>query len=135
MGMTSNRPYLVRAYYEWIVDNGCTPYLVVNALADGVEVPQSYSSNGQIILNIAPRTVRSFVMDNDRISFNTRFSGLPTDIEVPISAVMGIYAHENGQGIVFESGASSEPPPESPAPAPASESDNGDKKSKLRLIK
>jgi stringent starvation protein B len=133
MGMTSNRPYLVRAYHEWIVDNGCTPYLVVNAFADGVEVPQSYVSNGQIILNIAPRTVRNFSMDNERISFNTRFSGLATDIDVPIDAVMGIYAHENGQGIVFESGTNIEPPPVDPTPGSGGDTDG--KKSRLRLIK
>lgn len=133
MGMTSNRPYLVRAYYEWIVDNDCTPYLVVNALADGVEVPQSYVSSGQITLNIAPRTVRNFSMDNERISFNTRFGGLPTDIDVPISAVMGIYAHENGQGIVFESDSDNEPPPVAPEPGLGADSDG--KKNRLRLIK
>jgi len=108
--MTSNRPYLLQAFYDWIVDNNCTPYLVVDAYVDGVNVPQRYVSDGQIVLNVAPRAVTAFHMDRESISFSTRFGGLPTDIFIPVVAVVGIYAQENGQGMVFQ--------PESPDPEP-----------------
>ena len=109
--MFSNRPYLVRAFYEWIVDNDCTPYIIVDAHYSGVEVPQSFVTNGQIILNIAPSAVRSFDMNNDRIKLSTRFGGVPIDIFCPMGAILGIYAQENGQGMMFESEPSDEPPP------------------------
>ena len=105
MAMTSNKPYLVRAFYDWIVDNDCTPHVVVNAMGVGVEVPQVYVTDGQVVLNLAPRAVTAFNLDNDAISFNTRFGGVPTDIYVPIDAVIGIYARENGEGMAFESSA------------------------------
>jgi stringent starvation protein B len=108
--MTSNRPYLLQAFYDWIVDNGCTPYVVVDAYIDGVNVPQNYVSDGQIVLNVAPRAVTAFHMDREGIAFNTRFGGVPTDIYVPVRAITGIYARENGQGMVFQ--------PESPEPTP-----------------
>ncbi len=103
MAMTSNKPYLVKAFYDWIVDNDCTPHVVVNAMGVGVEVPQIYVTDGQVVLNLAPRAVTAFNLDNDAISFNTRFGGVPTDIYVPIDAVIGIYARENGEGMAFES--------------------------------
>ncbi len=109
--MTSNRPYLIRAFFDWIVDNQLTPYISVNAMAVGVEVPQNYVNDGQIVLNIAPRAVLNFEMDNERIEFNARFGGVPTDIYVPVHAVMGIYAQENGQGMVFQ-------PEDPPEPVP-----------------
>ncbi|MCB1668819.1 MAG: ClpXP protease specificity-enhancing factor [Pseudomonadales bacterium] len=100
--MTSNRPYLIRAFYEWIVDNDCTPYVVVDAYHSGVSVPQDYVSDGQIVLNLAPRATTGLEMTNQGISFSTRFGGVPTSIYLPVSAVMGIYARENGQGMVFQ---------------------------------
>ncbi len=114
MVMTSNRSYLIRAYFDWIVDNACTPYLSVNALAEGVDVPQSYVSEGQIVLNIAPRAVTNFAISDQGISFSGRFGGVPTDVYVPVHAVMGIYAQENGQGMVFQM---EDTPPTSPAPS------------------
>ncbi|MBQ0720495.1 MAG: ClpXP protease specificity-enhancing factor [Gammaproteobacteria bacterium] len=101
--MTSNKPYLVRAFFDWIVDNDCTPHVVVNALAPGVEVPQFHVNDGQIVLNIAPRAVSAFNLDNDGLWFTTRFGGVPTDIFAPMHAIMGIYARENGEGMGFES--------------------------------
>jgi stringent starvation protein B len=101
--MTSNRPYLIRAIFDWLVDNDCTPHIVVNAYFPDVSVPQQYVSKGQIVLNVAPRATADFVMDNEAISFTTRFGGVPTQIYVPIMAVMGIYARENGQGLMFDS--------------------------------
>ncbi|MDR0781264.1 MAG: ClpXP protease specificity-enhancing factor [Pseudomonadales bacterium] len=115
--MTSHRPYLVRALNEWILDNNCTPYILVNAYAAGVEVPQNFVKDGQIVLNIAPIAVQGLVMNNEGLEFNGRFGGIPTRVYVPIDAVMGIYARENGQGMIFEYEGSGTPPPPAPVTA------------------
>jgi len=99
--MLPSQPYLLRAIYEWIVDNDMTPYVLVNAQNDEVQVPTKYVDNGKIVLNIAPRAVSDLALGNDEIIFNARFSGSPTDVSFPVSAVMAIYAKENGQGMVF----------------------------------
>ena len=117
--MTSSRPYLLRALHEWIVDNGLTPYLLVDASQSGVDVPQEYVQEGKIVLNIAPRAVQHLDMGNDFIRFGARFSGVATQIDVPVSAVLAIYAMENGQGMVFnEEDTPSPEPPEGPEPPP-----------------
>ena len=114
MSMKSSRPYLVRALYEWIIDNGCTPYLLVDATVAGVDVPQQYVKNGQIVLNVAPGAVAGIDMSNDEIRFRGRFGGVATDVFVPIGAVLGIYARENGQGMVFEPEQAPTPPDDEP---------------------
>ncbi|MFT5484313.1 MAG: stringent starvation protein B, partial [Halieaceae bacterium] len=88
--MTSSRQYLIRALYDWIVDNNCTPYILVNALADEVDVPRQFVKDGQIVLNVSPSAIVGFLVDNEAVSFNGRFGGVPTAIYVPVSAVMGI---------------------------------------------
>jgi stringent starvation protein B len=115
MSMTFSRPYIIRALYEWILDNECTPYVLVNAMADGVEVPQQYVKNGQIVLNVSPIAVMDLLLTNEAMQFNGRFAGMPMDIFVPMSAVMGIYAKENGQGMIFD--LDEEPKPEPPSPS------------------
>ena len=100
-GMTSNRPYLIRALYDWIVDNRMTPHLLVDANADDVVVPQQFVQDGRIVLNISPDAVRGLEMANDVITFNARFGGMPMDVFVPPSTVLGIYAKENGRGMLF----------------------------------
>jgi stringent starvation protein B len=109
--MNSSRPYLVRALYDWIVDNGCTPYVLIDAHVQGVEVPQQYVKDGQIVLNISPGAVANLLISNDDIRFRGRFGGIAVDIFAPVRAVLGIYARENGQGMVFE-------PEKAPPPAP-----------------
>lgn len=117
--MTPSRPYIIRAIYEWIVENDCTPHLLVDATYAGVNVPETYVSDGQIVLNISPTAVVSLRMGNDSISFNGRFGGQPLDIDVPIAAILGIYARENGQGMVFDGPMDPEPePPEPDSPTP-----------------
>lgn len=110
MSMSSSRPYLLRALYEWILENQCTPYIVVNAYAKDVQVPQEHVKDGQIVLNISPAAVHALQMNNQAVDFSGRFAGIPTPVYVPIEAVMGIYARENGQGMIFETEASPEPP-------------------------
>ncbi|MDD0973097.1 ClpXP protease specificity-enhancing factor [Pseudomonas fontis] len=100
--MNSSRPYLVRALYEWIVDNDCTPHILVNAEYPAVQVPQGFASDGQIVLNVSPNAVRHLHMDNDAVSFEGRFGGVAHTLYVPSAAILGIYARENGQGMVFE---------------------------------
>lgn len=99
--MTPSRPYLLRALNEWILDNNCTPHVVVDAGVTGVEVPQEHIKNGQIVLNINPSAVRGLEMNNDALFFEARFSGQSRRIYVPIEAVTAVYAKENGQGMVF----------------------------------
>lgn len=100
--MTSSRPYLIRAIYEWLVDNQLTPYVMVDAMVPHVEVPENYIEDGKIILNVAPMAVRDLSMTNTDIRFDARFSGITHHIYVPIQAVMAIYAFENGRGMVFD---------------------------------
>jgi len=99
--LNSSRPYIIRAIYEWIVDNACTPHLLVDAGVEGVDVPQAYVSDGQIVLNISPSAVVGLEMTNESVFFNGRFGGVATDILVPIGGILGIYARENGQGMIF----------------------------------
>ncbi|WP_263142326.1 ClpXP protease specificity-enhancing factor [Pseudomonas sp. RIT-PI-AD] len=100
--MNSSRPYLVRALYEWIVDNNCTPHLLVNAEHAGVRVPPGFASDGQIVLNVSPSAVRHLQMDNEAVSFEGRFGGVAHSLYIPTAALMAIYARENGQGMVFD---------------------------------
>ena len=100
--MNSSRPYLVRALYEWIVDNDCTPHLLVDAEYRGVQIPAGFANDGQIVLNVAPSAVRNLQMDNEAVSFEGRFGGVSHSLYIPAGAVMAIYARENGQGMVFE---------------------------------
>ncbi len=112
--MISTRPYLIRAFYEWIVDNGCTPHIVVNAELDDVNVPRAYVEGGQIVLNISMVSVQNLALNNDSVSFQARFSGVTHDIFVPVKAVVAIYARENGRGMVFsedDDGDTTTPPP------------------------
>ena len=113
--MTSSRPYIIRAIYEWIIDNACTPHLLDDVHYDGVNVPQAYVTDGQIVLNISPNAVVGLELGNDLVTFNGRFGGVATDIVVPTPAILGIYARENGQGMVFDEVEAPDEPPEPPA--------------------
>ncbi|MCC5810250.1 MAG: ClpXP protease specificity-enhancing factor [Ectothiorhodospiraceae bacterium] len=115
--MTSSRPYLVRALYDWIVDNDLTPYLLVDAGKEGLEAPMEYADNGRLVLNISPRAVRNLDLGQTDILFSGRFGGHALDVRVPIHAVLAIYARENGQGMLFSD--TDDQPPSPP------EGDNG----------
>ena len=99
--MTSNQPYLLKAFFDWIVDNGLTPHLVVDATQDNVSVPKQYVNDGQIVLNVAPSACMNFNMTPEGVSFQARFGGQPHYINFPSNAVLAIYARENGAGTVF----------------------------------
>lgn len=101
MDMTPTRPYLVRAMYDWIVDNRCTPYLLLDAAVSGVRVPRQAIKDGRVLLNIAPHAVDRLELGMDEIRFNARFSGVSQTIVAPTAAVLAIYAQENGQGMMF----------------------------------
>ena len=100
--MFSNKPYLVRAFYEWIVDNACTPYIVVNAQYPRCQVPTDFVENGEITLNIAPSAIRDLKISNDTVEFRASFSGIVHLISAPVKAVLAIYAQENQQGMFFD---------------------------------
>lgn len=100
--LSPRRPYLLRAFYEWLLDNQLTPHLVVDVTLPGVRVPMEYARDGQIVLNIAPRAVGNLELGNDEVRFNARFGGVPRQVEVPMAAVLAVYARENGAGTMFE---------------------------------
>jgi len=119
--MTSNRPYIIRALYEWILDNQLTPHLLVDARRGDADVPAAYVQDGKVVLNLAPSAVRGLVLGNEQIAFGARFGGVATDVSVPVEAVLGIYARENGRGILFQD----DDPPEPPSDGPPSEGGGG----------
>lgn len=116
--MTSHRPYLLRALYEWIVDNGMTPHLLVDAGQPGVRVPQQAVKDGKVVLNIAERAVARLQMDNEAVRFSARFGGVSHPVDVPIAAIVAIYARETGQGMVLPEDIGGPPSGDEPPPPP-----------------
>ena len=133
--MKPRRPYLLRAMHEWICDSGCTPHLVVDATAEGVDVPRAYVKDGKIVLNVSMSATAQLKLGNDEVSFSGRFGGASMHVRVPVAAVLAIYARETGQGLVFsdEDGA---PTPGSPEPSPpdATPPDPG-RRARLTVVK
>lgn len=129
--MTSSRPYLIRAIYDWIVDNSFTPYLLVNAENDNAIIPREYVEDGKIVLNINPTAISNLQLGNDYIMFNARFSGKAMEVSIPVIAVLAIYAQENGQGMMFDENNNNFPPssPEDTFPPKKS------KKPQLKVVK
>jgi stringent starvation protein B len=124
----SRRPYLLRAMLDWIVDCGYAPHLIVDATSESVQVPRQFVKEGRIVLNISASATQSFQIGAAAVEFSARFSGVSHRIRVPVEFVLGIYARETGQGMVFTeepgnlpaeanpSGGADEDPPEPPAP-------------------
>ncbi|MGS0677019.1 ClpXP protease specificity-enhancing factor [Shewanella sp. 0m-4] len=100
--LTPNRPYLLRAYYDWLMDNQLTPHVVVDAYVPGTQVPQQYVKDGQIVLNITDSAVGGLQITNEFIEFSARFGGVPQQVLLPMASIVAIYARENGAGTVFE---------------------------------
>lgn len=107
--MTSHRPYLLRALYEWIADNGMTPHVLVDAQQPGVRVPSHTVKDGRVVLNIAERAVAALELDNESVRFTARFGGVSHPVVVPIPAVLAIYARETGQGMALPEDVASGP--------------------------
>lgn len=112
--MSSTRPYLLRALYDWIVDNAMTPHLLVKADHPGVVVPKRFAKDGKIVLNISPTAVHGLRIDNDTVSFGGRFGGVAHSVNCPMAAVEAIYARENGKGMVFSPEPDGPDAPQSP---------------------
>lgn len=112
MSDLSTRPYLIRAIYEWCVDGGLTPYLAVR-VNEQTEVPLAYVKDGEIVLNLSTGAVHHLEMGNEMITCSGRFGGAPFDLMVPVEAVIGIFAKETGQGLVFQGIDPQQPPPSS----------------------
>lgn len=130
--MTSNRPYLLRALYDWISDNQLSPHLLVDASVAGVKVPSTAIHDGRVVLNITGRAVSKLEMDLQGVRFLARFGGVSQSVNVPIEAVLAIYARENGKGMMF-------PADESPDPLPAAPDggvpERNSKRPRLRVVK
>ena len=134
--MKSRRPYLLRAMHEWISDSNCTPHIVVDAGATGVEVPRQFVQDGKIVLNVSWNATAQMHIGNDELSFNGRFGGTSMHVRVPVEAVLAIYARETGQGMIFADepgapppGGPPEPEPQEPTPKPAAG------RAKLKVVK
>ena len=125
--MTSTRPYLLRAIYEWIIDNGMTPHLLVDSQNEDAQVPRQYVQDGKIVLNISPTATQDLQLSNEAVTFHARFDGKAESVFIPIAYVLAIYTRENGQGMMFNEDDSIPPPtdPESPT----------DKRSHLKVVK
>ena len=110
-GDGSTKPYLLRAIYQWAIDQQLTPQVLVDADADHVEVPPGCVKDGRIVLTIHPQAVKRLEMGNQHLLFSARFAGKPFEICIPVAAILAIYCRENGQGIVFQSDGEQSPPP------------------------
>lgn len=124
---TSRRPYLVRAMHEWMTANSQTPHLVVDAAVNGADVPKAYVRDGRITLNVSWQATQGLKLGNDWIEFTARFGGVPQLVRVPVAAVLGIYARETGQGMLFQDDGDLPPPVPSP--------DDTGSRPKLRVVK
>ena len=115
--MTSSKPYLLRALYEWILDNDTTPYIHVDTSCEGLRIPSGIDNDGKVVLNISPQAVQNLEMTNEHLSFSARFGGVPEDIFCPIGSLIAIYARETSEGMMF---------PSEPTPLPDDDKPNGD---------
>ncbi len=132
--MSSSQPYLIRAIYDWIIDNNFTPYLLVNAENDSAMIPREYVEDGKIVLNINPSAISDLQLGNDYIMFNARFSGKAMEVSIPVVAVLAIYARENGQGMMFDENNNSLPPTP-PENTPSPEKPKKPQKPQLKVVK
>lgn len=142
--MLSNRPYLLRAMYDWIVDSGCTPHLLIDADDPSLQVPDVARQDGKVVLNVSPAAVRDLLMEDDLVTFVARFGGVSRSVSVPTAAVQAVYARENGRGMMFPEDDEAETPERQDESGSAPESageDDGDgerarpSKPNLRVVK
>lgn len=123
---SSRRPYLLRAMHEWMSDNGLTPHIVVDAGVHGVVVPAEHVADGRIVLNVSLAATRALTLSNDDVSFEARFGGVARQLYIPVPAVLGIYARETGQGMIFSDADSTDPTdPTDPGTGPGEATNSG----------
>jgi len=114
--MLPRKPYFLRAMHQWIVDSGSTPYMVVDANVEGVEIPPGYAQDGKLVLNVSYEATSALDLGAEFVCFDARFGGVSRRIRVPMAAILAVYAHESGQGMLFDA----EDAPEDAAPTPGS---------------
>ena len=129
MSKKAKRPYLLRALYDWIVDSELTPYVLVDAHADGVTVPSEHVQDGKIVLNVAPSAIGAFALDDHALTCDCRFGGRAFAVYLPMAAIQAIYAKETGEGMVFEAETMPAPPPPDATPPPKPSSNH------LKIVK
>jgi len=134
-GVPSRRPYLLRAMHEWMGDAGFTPHVIVDATRPDVEVPTAYVKDGKIVLNVSLHATQRLQLQNQWLEFDARFSGVVHHVRVPIAAVLGIYARETGEGMVFNDGDPQVPPPGEPRAPEETPPRSGPKRAKLTVVK
>lgn len=130
--MNSSRPYIVNALIDWIIDNGCTPHIVLDVSCEDVNAPSEFARDNKLVLNVSGTAVRNFKLDSGGLELDARFNGEPQHVTSPVGAIIGIYARENGEGMAFEL-AKSERKVE--ADDKAVEADATELPSHLRLVK
>lgn len=135
MQLTSNKSYLLRAIYEWAVDNEATPHVLLFAENPQVQVPQQFVENGKIILNVSPTAAKDLLIDKDGLSFSARFGGKPYSIYAPIGAVLALYASETGEGLSFEPEDYDDTPPDDNPPESTGSKQKQKKSSKRPSLK
>ncbi len=133
------RPYLLRAMHQWITDSGLTPHVIVDAARAGEDVPHAYVQDGKLVLNLSYTATQRLKIDNDLVEFDARFAGVIHHVRFPVNAVMGVYARETGEGMMFpdqdSSPAPPEPEPHGPRPGPGEDGGGGAKRPQLRVVK
>ncbi len=127
----AKRPYLLRAMHQWVTDCGHTPHVIVDADRAGVEVPRAYVKEGKIVLNLSPSATQRLVIGNESVSFEARFAGVVHHVHFPVNAVLGIYARETGEGMVFSEADLGPEPPTRPTPA----EEGGSRRPQLKIVK
>ena len=131
----SRRPYLLRAMHEWISDSGHTPHVIVDALRAGVEVPSGYIKDGKIVLNLSITATQRLQLKNDGIEFDARFAGVAHHVRVPMTAVLGVYARETGEGMIFSEAETEPPPPQRPTSEGSPSASPDTRRAKLTVVK
>ena len=126
----SKRPYLIRAMHAWMMDNGETPHVIVDAEKSGVEVPRAYVKDGKVVLNLSSTATQRLLIGNDWIEFEARFAGVVHHVRIPVTTVLGIYARETGEGMVFSEQDLGPEPPTKPSPP-----EDGGRRPQLKVVK
>ena len=124
------RPFLLRAMHQWIAECGHTPHVIVDAGGEGAELPRAYVKDGRIVLNLSEGATQRLRLGNDEVEFDARFAGVIHHVRFPVSAVLGIYARETGEGMVFTEQDLGPEPPKRPAAE-----EGGGRRPQLKVVK